>query len=250
MGFFDSKWIVEFEYSEGFLSSTKKATMVVEASSEYSAKDKAKSVLRANHKYVRILSAHKSGGKDEEKKTTYKPSYTTYSSPKVETVSKPASLYSSVSEERTYNESPEERAIRMAEIERDIKQRKIEEKQKEIAQIKSRPIRFLIVGIFLTLLGFGIGWIPRAVAKAKEAWQQEVLDAWLEWGHSATDATGKELTQNIRRFHSAANTLILVPILVLVVGIFFSVFIYIRTKKNVPTKLAKAQKELEDLNSK
>ena len=46
MGFFDSKWIVEFEYSEGFLSSTKKATMVIEASSEYSAKDKAKSVLR------------------------------------------------------------------------------------------------------------------------------------------------------------------------------------------------------------
>ena len=57
MGFFDSNWIVEFEYSDSFLGSYKKATMVVEASSEYSAKDKAKSVLKANHKFVKVLSA-------------------------------------------------------------------------------------------------------------------------------------------------------------------------------------------------
>ena len=73
MGFFDSKWIVEFEYSDSFIGSYKKATMVVEASSEYSAKDKAKAVLKANHKFVKVLSAHKSGGKSEERGTTYTP---------------------------------------------------------------------------------------------------------------------------------------------------------------------------------
>lgn len=59
MGFFDSKWLVEYEYSDGFFSSYKKATIVVDASSEYSAKDTAKRVLNNQHKYVRIIRATK-----------------------------------------------------------------------------------------------------------------------------------------------------------------------------------------------
>ena len=59
MGFFDSKWVVEYDYSDGFFSSYKKATIVVDASSEYSAKDIAKKVLVNQHKYVHILSAKK-----------------------------------------------------------------------------------------------------------------------------------------------------------------------------------------------
>ena len=55
MGFFDSKWVVTFEYSNGILSSNKKGSIVVDASSEYSAKDKAKSVLKNSYKYVKIL---------------------------------------------------------------------------------------------------------------------------------------------------------------------------------------------------
>ena len=45
MGLFESKWVVTFEYSNGILSSNKTGSIVVEASSEYSAKNKAKRLL-------------------------------------------------------------------------------------------------------------------------------------------------------------------------------------------------------------
>lgn len=59
MVFFDSKWIVEFEYSNGFFSSYKKSTITVDASSEYAAKDAAKRVLKNQYKYLKILGAKK-----------------------------------------------------------------------------------------------------------------------------------------------------------------------------------------------
>ena len=59
MGLFNAKWVVEYEYSDGFFSSYKKATIIVDASSEYRAKDTAKKVLNNQHKYVRILKATK-----------------------------------------------------------------------------------------------------------------------------------------------------------------------------------------------
>lgn len=57
MGFFDSKWVVTFEYSNGIFSANKTGSIVVEASNEYSAKDKAKGVLKGSYKCVTILSA-------------------------------------------------------------------------------------------------------------------------------------------------------------------------------------------------
>lgn len=78
MGFFDSKWTVEFEYSDGFLSSYKKATIVVEASSEYDAKSKANSILKPQHKYFHILKIFKSDGSKgtyKTKENLYRPSY-------------------------------------------------------------------------------------------------------------------------------------------------------------------------------
>ena len=59
MGFFDSKWIVEYEYSNSFFCFYKKETIVVDASSEYDAKDTAKKVLSNQFKYVKIIRATK-----------------------------------------------------------------------------------------------------------------------------------------------------------------------------------------------
>lgn len=59
MGFFDSKWIVTYEYSDGFLSRYKTSTLEVDASSEYDAKSTAKKVLTHQHKYLKILKAEK-----------------------------------------------------------------------------------------------------------------------------------------------------------------------------------------------
>ena len=61
MGFFDSKWVVEFEYREGSIlfGSTKKSTIVVDASSEYDAKSTAKKVLNNQYKDVKVIKATK-----------------------------------------------------------------------------------------------------------------------------------------------------------------------------------------------
>ncbi|MCQ2743158.1 MAG: hypothetical protein MJ239_07755 [Bacilli bacterium] len=62
MGFFDSRWIVEFEYSKGYFSSYKKTAIEVEASSEHNAIDKAKSVAKPMYFSVRNFKAHKLDG--------------------------------------------------------------------------------------------------------------------------------------------------------------------------------------------
>lgn len=59
MGLFDSKYIVEYEYSNGFFSGNNKAKIEIEASSEYTAKDKAKKLLSQLYKYVQIKSVKK-----------------------------------------------------------------------------------------------------------------------------------------------------------------------------------------------
>lgn len=59
MGFFDRKYIVEYEYSKGFFSGWTKSTIEVDASSEYDAKDKAKKLLKQLYKNVQIESARK-----------------------------------------------------------------------------------------------------------------------------------------------------------------------------------------------
>ena len=56
MGFFDSKWEVVFSYREGgiFLGSTKKSSIIVDASSKYDAERTAKKVLNNQYKDVKI----------------------------------------------------------------------------------------------------------------------------------------------------------------------------------------------------
>lgn len=136
MGLFDSKWIVEFEYSEGFFSSTKKATMVIEASSEYSAKNKAKAVLRGSYSYVKILSARKSARRIDEKNVTYKPKITR------------EDLTSNSSETETYTDDYIERRLAsmenanggiyfsLVETPEQIKNKEILRKNREISKLK------------------------------------------------------------------------------------------------------------------
>lgn len=252
MGFFDSKWIVEFEYSDSFIGSYKKATMVVEASSEYSAKDKAKSVLKANHKYVRVLSAHKSGGKVEERNTSYKPSYTStvretpsYSAP----VSSSESHESGAISKEEIAEIERKIAERRAEAARIEKKNKIAAKEKEIKKIRNSPVRNMIIGYFVSLGVFLLGWTPHWVLKAMENSARYSLQMWIDLGHSASDSYGQELTGEISQRQAAANGTLWIPFVMLGIGIVISIVIFFVTKNKVPTKLNKAQKELDLLKS-
>lgn len=253
MGFFDSKWIVEFEYSDSFIGSYKKATMVVEASSEYSAKDKAKSVLKANHKYVKVLSAHKSGGKSEERGTTYKPSYTTtvretpvvHSEPVTHTVHHESRPLTAEERERMNREAEERRIER----ERQEKQRKISAKEKEIKKIEFSPIKSLIIALAISFGAFFFGWIPHWVCKSMEKSSRWALEQWIELGHSETDSFGQELVAEINQRQAAANGVLWIPFVILGVGVVITVLVYLNSRKKVPTKLEKAKNELQALKS-
>lgn len=260
MGFFDSKWIVEFEYSTGFISSYKKGTMVVEASSEYSAKDKAKAVLKANFKFVKVLSARKSEGRNDERNVSFVPPVTTTTSTYTpstritEPVHSSSESYSSHRESRPLSkeelEEIERRAAeRRAEAARIEKENKISAKEKQIKKIKSSPVRNMIIGYFASLVAFLFGWIPHWVCKVMEKGSRSALEMWIELGHSATDDYGQELTAEISQHQAAANGTLWIPFAMLGIGIVISIVIFFVTKNKVPAKLNKAEKELSELKS-
>lgn len=124
MGLFDTNWIVEFEYSEGFFSSYKKATIEVQASSEYGAKDKAKAVLKPKYNYLKIIGVYKSDSKNNKRlfSTTTEANF----------FNEPLSCSSSISDtERRDLERERERLNReRAELERE--KRELEEEKKRI----------------------------------------------------------------------------------------------------------------------
>ncbi len=66
----DEDYEVEFEYSDGFFSPTKKGFMTVKASSEYEAKSSVKSLLGAQHSNVYIKSVRKCKKPDNTKERT------------------------------------------------------------------------------------------------------------------------------------------------------------------------------------
>ena len=56
MGFYNKNWIVTFDYFNGIFSSKKRGTIIVEGHNDYSAKNKAKSILKGHYSSVTILS--------------------------------------------------------------------------------------------------------------------------------------------------------------------------------------------------
>ena len=66
MGLFDKEYIVEYEYSDGFLFSYKKGVTSITESNEYSAKRKAKEMLEGTYKYVHIVSVYSKIDKERQ----------------------------------------------------------------------------------------------------------------------------------------------------------------------------------------
>ena len=247
MGFFDSKWVVTFEYSNGILSSNKTGSIVVDASSEYSAKDKAKSVLKNSYKYVKILSAEKADSKGRPIKTT----------PPPVTITEERSSYTPSSNssytptrELTPEEREERRLRRMAEeaeLERNRKERAIAAKEKQISKAKKAPIRNAILSGVLSLVAFFFGWIPHWVGLAKTNASKNALDMWIELGHSKTDSYGQELVADIERYSNEASSVLWIPFVILAIGIAISVLVFVLSKKKAPSKVAKLEEELRKI---
>ena len=246
MGFFNSKWIVEFEFSKGLLSSNKKGTMVVEATSEYSAKDIAKKVLRGIYSYVKILSAHKSSGRAEEKQVTFKtPQVTIEENPTIPNVNY-SSQKSYVSSSYTRQKTKEEIREEEREIERRIKESKIQSKKNEIKRFERKPV---LTGIFLSigsLFMFLLGWIPHWFWNTKAKEDKELLEWYYGVGHKPSEELSIEITESIEHAEKMSSAAICIPFILLALGIGLTVLLVVLSKKKNKVKIEKAQEELKE----
>ena len=250
MGLLDKKWIVEFEYSDGVFSSYKKGTMVVDASSKFSAEDRAKSVLKNSYKFVKIISAHESSGKDEERKANFKP--------KVDERAKPTYSAPTQRSEETRTSSahrklsPEEREAILSEIKaREELQKKraklneIEHKAKRFKKASKYHIRMTILSGILSLIAFLLGWIPCWINLIMAGVSNYQLQMWVELGHSESDTTGQEFAANIQKYTEQANSVTWIPFVILAVGFAITVVVFMISKGKMPVKKEAAEQDLK-----
>jgi len=164
MGLFDSKWVVTYNYSEGIFSSTKRGKIVVEAFTEYDAKDTAKKLLAANYSYVKIIEAHKSSGRAEERKTNSIPSSTINRHNNIST-----SDYKEREERRQAEKEQQQRTFRdwYAALSPDEKRKYDENKKKERERTK-KCIIFAIVAVILVIVLVAIfSQIPKWIGRTQ-----------------------------------------------------------------------------------
>ena len=244
MGFLDSKWIVEFEFSSGVFSSNKKGTIVVEASSEYDAERKAKSVLKGSYSYVKILSANKSTGKSEENKATFKPKITVVEKPQ-------ATRYQSNTPPRR-ELTPEERELIREQLRRKEAARKQQEKLCQI-EIKAKAvkkasiyhIRMAILTGILSIVVFLLSWIPYLILYLPAIVGKSELSLWLELGHNENDEYAIELKEGIAKATEEANKVLWIPFVVLAVEIIATIAVLFLSKRKTQSKVDKASEELK-----
>lgn len=243
MGFFDSKWVVTFEYSNGIFSTNKTGSIVVKASNEYSAKDKAKGVLKGSYKYVTILSAVPA---DSKERTMVNPV-------PIKIVEKKGTSYShnpTPKRQLTPEEKEKRRLQRIAEKvaqEQKEKERTIEQKKYQIQRARTSPKRNCILFGICSLATFLFGWFPRWIMQAQVVGYKNTLKFWLDLGHSKTDSYSRELIADMEKCANMANYLLWIPFALLGIGAAVTVGVYVLTKKYAPLKVAKLEDELKKL---
>lgn len=246
MGFFDIKWIVEYEFSEGFLSSYKKGTIVVEASSEYDAKNKAQSVLKGSYSFVKVLSAHKSGGKSEENKATYKPkstavektrttSYQNNASPKRELTPEKREL---LREQYRQKEAIKKQQEKLHEVEL---------KAKAVKRASVYHIRIAVFSGIITLVVFLFGWIPHWVNLLFVVSNKTMLREWIDLGHSESDEFAQECLTNIDKYSKQADSMLWIPFVILAVGVVITITTLFLSRRKTQSKVDKASEELKTI---
>ena len=237
MSLFDSKWIVEFEFSQGLFSSNKIGTVVVEASSETDAKSKAKAVLKNSYSYIKVLSAHKSSGRLEENKVTFIPTVTVAEKQIMHSESKPHRELSPAERELLLEQMRQKEAVQKQKE----KLNEVERKAKAVKKAATYHIRMTIISGVVSLIAFLFGWIPHWISLIKVA----ASKSWIELGHSESDATGQEFAEDIAKYTKEANSVLWIPFVVLGIGIIVTILIFIVSRRKTQSKIDKASKELK-----
>lgn len=222
------KYIVEFEFAKTFIDSYSKSTMLVEAKNEKEALESAEKVLKAEFRFLKVISAHPSSGYKEESSVKWSPTI----KPVNEKPSKPQTFteqYGELNRELTEQESQD-----LVDYIKSANERK---KQKEIERIRKEPSISLVVGIILSLLIFLLGWIPYWANDTKLASIRSQIEWYQKMGYDPSSPIVQEAVRNGMATKAARDNSVIVPFILLGVAAVLTIIIFVYLKKHVYVKI-------------
>jgi len=218
MSIFDLKWIVEIEYSDGFLSGNKKDTVIVDARSDYEAKQKIKKDPQFSHKYLWIRSVKL---------------YNQNTKLDVEEESTPTRKLTQ--KEKEENEA--QRRIYEKEFIEKQKQKELTIKEAKIRRINRSPITAGIVGGIITLIAFLLGWIPYWYWNYQRSIYKSNLETMYSLGHTMSEQYMQELYLEGLHAKEMKDSVIWIPLVILAVGIVLTIVVVVLKRKSKEKRL-------------
>ena len=212
MGLFDLKWIVEIEYSDGFLSSNKKDTVIVDAKNDYEAKQKVKKDPQFSHKYLWIRSV-KLYNQDT----------------KVNVEEEPTTTRKLTQKEKEENEA--QRRLYEKEFIEKQKQKEIAIKEAKVRKIKRFPITAGIVGGVITLIAFLSGWIPYWYWDYQRSICKSNLETMFSLGHTMSEPYMQQLYSEGLHAKEMRDSVVWIPFAILAVGIVLTIVVVVYKTK-------------------
>ena len=207
---------------------------MVEASSEYSARHKAKELLKTNFEYFKIKSVTKSKGKFQSPTET------------------PLHLLSADLSAST----PKEKSSAFLEIPRplDVSERtrvqilqKIKDEdecsEERIKRLKAGPLCDSICVGVLAFFAFLLSWHPYLANLTEAKNSKDDFDYMVEQGYSITNPYVEEYANNVRIYLEKANSFLWIPFLVFAVGAALAVFVFEYSKKRSLKKILEITKK-------
>lgn len=228
MGFFDLKWIVEIEYSDGFFRSNKKESIIVDALNDYEAKLKVKKDPQYQHKYLWIRSV---------KCYDLKPKVETQ---EITIQSKPLTEQERAELDARWEEYEKQEKIR-------AKQKAISTQQAKINKIEKSPIIAAIISGIISLIAFLLGWIPYWYFDRLLTTTREKILWYEKTGYDPNSDTIVFLYNQGLQAKQSRDSVLWIPFVILGIGIVATVTIVILVNKTKHKRLIKARKELEEL---
>ncbi len=221
MSIFHLKWIVEIEYSDGFLSSNKKDTVIVDAKNDYEAKQKVKKDPQYSHKYlwIRSVKLYNSATKEDVEEEPI--------------ISRPLTQ-----KEKEENEA--QRLLYEQEFKEKQKQKELANKELKIKRINRSPITAGIVGGIITLIAFLLGWIPYWYWDYQRSICKSNLETMLNLGHTMSEPYMQQLYTEGLHAKEMRDSVIWIPFVILAIGIVLTIVILTVKSK---TKEKKSWKE-------
>jgi len=220
MGLFDLKWIVEIEYSDGFLSSNKKDTVIVDAKNDYEAKQKIKKDPQFSHKYLWIRSVK-----------LYNQNV------KVHVEEEPATTRTLTQKEKEENEA--QRRLYEKEFIENQKQKELAIKEAKIRRIERSPIIAGIVGGVITLIAFLLGWIPFWYWDYQRSICKSNLETMFSLGHTMSEPYMQQLYSEGLHVKEMRDSVIWIPFVIFAVGIVLTIAVVILKSKSKSKRLVK-----------